>query len=90
MLFPLHEGATLPPAPAACCSDANGLQSPASAPRLTFGALTDRLPPPLIPRMADFDQRPPLHRAWYLVAFVVVAFVAGLVIKWYRTGAIYP
>jgi hypothetical protein len=35
VLFPPHDGAALPPAPAACCSDANGLHSPASAPRLT-------------------------------------------------------
>jgi hypothetical protein len=35
VLFPPHDGAPLPPAPAAYCSDANGLQSPASAPRLT-------------------------------------------------------
>jgi hypothetical protein len=34
--------------------------------------------------------RPPLHPAWYVVAFVVAAFVAGLVIKWYRTGVLYP
>jgi hypothetical protein len=31
-----------------------------------------------------------LHPAWYLVEFVVVSFVAGLVIKWYRTGVLYP
>lgn len=33
--------------------------------------------------------RPPLHPAWRIVAFVVLAFLAGLVIKWVRTGAVY-
>ena len=32
----------------------------------------------------------PLHPAWYTVAFVVAAFLAGIVIKWVRTGAEYP
>ncbi len=30
--------------------------------------------------------RPPIHPAWYIVAFVVAALLAGLVIKWVRTG----
>jgi hypothetical protein len=33
------------------------------------------------------DQRPPLHPAWYLVAFVAVAFVANLVVMYTRFGA---
>lgn len=35
-------------------------------------------------------EHPPINRAWYLVAFVVVSFLAGLAIKRYRTGVIYP
>jgi hypothetical protein len=30
-----------------------------------------------------------MHPAWYLVAFVVCAFLAGLVIKFYRTGVLW-
>jgi biotin transporter BioY len=39
--------------------------------------------------MADFDRRPPPHPAWYLVAFVVAAFVAGVIIRWWRTGVVW-
>jgi biotin transporter BioY len=39
--------------------------------------------------MAAFDRRPPPHPAWYLVAFVVAAFVAGVIIRWWRTGAVW-
>jgi hypothetical protein len=31
-----------------------------------------------------------MHPAWYLVAFVVCAFLAGLVIHWWRTGLWWP
>jgi hypothetical protein len=34
--------------------------------------------------------RPPIDPIWYLVGFVLVAFLAGLAIKFYRTGALWP
>lgn len=34
--------------------------------------------------------RPPPHPIWYLIGYVVIAFLAGLAIKWYRTGILYP
>jgi hypothetical protein len=40
--------------------------------------------------MSQRSDRPLLHPAWYLVGYVLVAFLAGLAIKWYRTGVDYP
>jgi hypothetical protein len=37
----------------------------------------------------EYRDRPPIHPAWYLVAFVLVAFLAGLAIKFYRTGVLW-
>jgi len=38
----------------------------------------------------EYRNKPPIHPAWYLVAFILVAFLAGLAIKFYRTGVLWP
>jgi hypothetical protein len=37
----------------------------------------------------EYRDRPPIDPIWYLVGFVLVAFLAGLAIKLYRTGALW-
>ncbi len=44
--------------------------------------------PAILPPMSR--DRPPIDPIWYLIGFVLVAFLAGLAIKFYRTGVIYP
>jgi hypothetical protein len=40
--------------------------------------------------MSQRLDRPPIHPAWYLVGFILVAFLSGLAIKFYRTGVLWP
>jgi hypothetical protein len=37
----------------------------------------------------EHRNRPPLHPIWYLIGWVVLSFVAGLVIKLYREGSLF-
>ena len=45
--------------------------------------------PVLTSAAMEYRNKPSIHPAWYLVAFILVAFLAGLAIKFYRTGVLW-